>query len=430
MNKNTLLYPLLLLTIFSAPLSGCDQIFGTKGDTVTDEIFVEGRQDPRTILDEVGYAALLPFWDQFDRPTDVMVGFDELVYVTDAAGLHILDRAGRPFRTIPLQGAVTAVQDRLLNVYVSARIDTIVEAVDPTLTWNLPAIFKFQNPGSGSNVVLDTLIMPFDDGSLPITASQHRRLDPARDDNAEKIEITGLGILADNTLYAARRGLRNITGQPAAPDNTVLLFVPVRDAQGEPTGKMRNVTQIRALNPNSPSLISGIGIGDLSTFVGPPQRENMTDDQGFIITQADTSRDIPFRVLWVDAEMTPDGLAYRPRSVMLAQDTSRADRFLYEEGRFLNPSGIAYSADARGHIFVTDASRDSLYLFQSNGQEGVVPPAGSLERKAINVSFGGRGSGPRQFNEPGGVAYFRRVVYVADTGNNRIARYKLNIDFE
>lgn len=416
--------------LFALSVAGCDEIFGTKGDSVTDEVFEEGRQDPTLILDEVGYAALLPFWDQFDQPTDVTVGYDELVYVTDASGLHILDRAGRLFRTIELDGSQRVVQDRLLNIYVSARYDTVVTAVDSTIVWNLPAVYKFQNPGTGATVVLDTLIMPFDDASRSTAGSQRRRLDPNRDDNADKIEITGLGVLHDNTLYVARRGPRNITGEPEAPDNTILIYGPVLDAQGNPTGKMRNVGQIRALNPNVPSLISAVGISDMVTFVAAPQRENMTDDRSFLITQGDPERDVPFRVLWITAEFTPDGLEYRPRSQLLAQDTARADRFLYEEDRFIRPSGIAYSADPRGHIFVTDAGTDSLYLFQSNGQEGVVPPAGSTARKAVNVSFGGRGVGPRQFNEPSGVAYFRRVVYVADKGNNRIARYKLNTDFE
>lgn len=425
--KLTLLILAILVLTFS--LKGCDEIFGTKGDAITDEVFEEGRRDPTIILEEVGYAALLPFWDHFDQPTDVMVGYDELVYVTDATGLHILDRAGRLYRTIELDGAQRVLQDRLLNVYVSARYETIVEVVDPEFIWNLPAVFKFENPGSGSNVVLDTLIMPFDDASLT-PGAQRSRLNPNRTDNADKIEITGLGILHDNTLYVARKGPRNITGQPEAPDNTILIYGPFLDEQGNPTGRMRNIGQIRALNPNVPSLISAVGISDLATFVAAPQRENMTEARSFLLAQGDHERDIPFRVLWVNAEFTPDGLEYRPRSQLLAQDTARADRFLYEEDRFVRPSGIAYSADARGHIFVTDAGTDSLYLFQSNGQEGVVPPAGSASRKAINVSFGGTGSGPRQFNEPSGVTYFNQVVYVADKGNNRIARYKLNTDFE
>ena len=36
---------------------------------------------------------VLPFWGGFEAPNDVHVGFDEFVYVTDANGVHLLDRA-------------------------------------------------------------------------------------------------------------------------------------------------------------------------------------------------------------------------------------------------------------------------------------------------------------------------------------------------
>jgi hypothetical protein len=71
-----------------------------------------------------------------------------------------------------------------------------------------------------------------------------------------------------------------------------------------------------------------------------------------------------------------------------------------------------------------------LFVFTSGGVEGVAPPAGARSTKPVVVSFGGTGSGSRQFNSPEGVAYGDRIVYVADTGNNRISRFRLNTDFE
>jgi hypothetical protein len=195
-------------------------------------------------------------------------------------------------------------------------------------------------------------------------------------------------------------------------------------------GRMRNTSQLQALNPNSPSLTSAIRLNDIATFATPPQRDNITADRSFLLAQGGVDREIPFRVVWVNAVETPDGTEYRSNPSLLAQDTTQASSFLYEQNKFTNPSGLAYSGDERAHIFVTDAATDSLHLFQSNGYEGVNPPPGSSAEKVINVSFGGTGSGPRQFNEPSGVAYFRRIVYVADKGNNRIARYRLNTDFE
>lgn len=425
---------ILFLIVSSVMLSGCDEIFGTKGDSITDDIFDQGRQDPNLILDEVGYAALLPFWTGFDRPTDVYVGYDQLVYVTDANGLHVLDRAGRVGNFIPLRGAVSVTQDRLLNVYVAARIDTVVSNLPSPrnqITWDLPAVIKIRNAnGAGPVEIVQKLVHPFSDNSRSTFSTQTFRLDRSRADNEELVELTGIAVLANNDIYVSRRGPRNVSGQAMAPDNTVLVFSENRDAQGNRMGTMRNTTQLRTLNPNTPSLLSGIDITDISTFIGPPQRENMNPSQSFLIAQGNPAREIPFRVLWVDAVDTPDGIEYRSNGQLLARDTSRAESFLYSEFKFKNPTGIAFSADARGHIFVVDSVTDSLYLFQSNGFEGVNPPAGSSVSKAINVSFGGTGSGPRNFNNPMGVAYFDRVVYVADRDNNRISRYKLNTDFE
>ncbi|MEX0609475.1 MAG: hypothetical protein WD016_13350 [Balneolaceae bacterium] len=429
------MYKKLLIFVFIGLVGlttiSCDQLLGSKGDDITDEIFDEGKKDPNLIVDEVAYAALLPFWGDFDSPTDVFIGYDELVYITDSEGLHVLDRAGRRYDSISIRGAVSVTQDRLLNVYVAARYDTVITAVDPDITWDLPAVYKIKNAnGAGAVEIVDILRHPFMDNSRSTTQAQHRRLDRSGADNEELVELTGVTVLANNDIYVSRRGPANSSGQAAAPDNTVLVYDELRDNNGDRTGKMRNTSQIRTLNPNTPSLLSGLSISDISSFTGPPQRENIPENLSFLLSQGAPERDIPYRVLWVNAVQTPDGLVYQSNGTLLTRDTTRAESFLYDQDKFKNPTGIAYSADSRGHIFVVDSETDSLYMFQSNGIEGINPPAGSAIDKAINVSFGGTGNGPREFNNPSGVAYFKEIVYVADTGNNRIARYKLTTDFE
>ena len=421
----------LLLLFLMIVQGGCSELFNIKDNTDTDEIFDEGKIDPR--LENVdGYAPVLPFWGGFDAPNDVHVGFDEFVYVTDANGVHLLDRADlSPRVTIELEGAEAVTQDRLLNVYVAARIDTIIESIDPTITWNLPAVFKIKNMnGTGPVTFVDTLIFPFDDASLSTSAAQNSRLNRSSGTNYEKVKITGLSILADNTLYVTRTGPFNETTQVAAPDNTVLEFHRIVE-NGVKTDKMRNVRQIRSLSPNVPSLRSAIGLSGIATFVAPPQRDTYTDNRSFLITQSQANEDIPFRVLWIDVVETVDGLIYQQNSQLLAQDTSQASGFLYEPNKFMRPQDVAFGGDDDAFIFVVDSETHRLYQFQSNGQEGVPPPAGAEDQtRQIMVSFGELGAGPKQFNMPSGVAYFRQVVYVADKGNNRIARYKLTSDFE
>ena len=201
-----------LLILWMIVQGGCSDLFNTKDNTDTDEIFDEGKIDPR--LENVdGYAPVLPFWGGFEAPNDVHVGFDEFVYVTDANGVHLLDRADlSPRVTIELEGAEAVTQDRLLNVYVAARIDTVIESIDPTITWNLPAVYKIKNMnGAGPISFVDTLIFPFDDASLSTSAAQNARLNRSSGTNYEKVNITGLSILADNTLYVTRTGPFNET---------------------------------------------------------------------------------------------------------------------------------------------------------------------------------------------------------------------------
>ncbi len=420
-----------LLVLLVVAGAGCDNIFGSKNDETNEDIFDEGNIDPR--LENVdGYAPVLPFWGEFNAPNDVHVGFDTFVYVTDNEGVHLLDRADlSPRRTIQLQGANAVTQDRLLNIYVSARIDTTIDKNGIPTTFNLPAVFKIKNMnGAGEIQFVDTLIFPFDDASLSTSAAQNARLNKSSSNNYENVEITGLTILADNSVYVSRRGPQNSTNQIAAPDNTVLEFARIEE-NGVPTNKMTNVRQITTLNPTNPSLRSAVRLSSIASFVTPPQRDRLTDDRSFLIAQASQAQDIDFRVLWINAVETTDGLIFEQNSSLLAQDTSQANGFLYEPGKFQMPTDIAFSGDDDAFIFVVDSETDSLYQFQSNGQEGVNPPVGAdADSKKILVSFGGEGSGPKQFINPSGVAYYRTIVYVADTGNNRIARFKLTTDFE
>ena len=411
--------------------ASCDQIFNSKQNDDTDDIFDEGRIDP-TLENVDGYAPVLPIWTGFDAPTDVHVGFDEFVYVTDANGIHLLDRADlSPRVSIPLRGAVAIAQDRLLNVYVAARIDTVIQSIDPSITWDLPAIFKIKNMnGAGELTFVDTLIFPFDDASLSTSAAQNARLNRNSAVNYEQVEVTGVAVLGDNTLYATRRGPFKETSSVGAPDNTVLEFQRIV-VNGVKTDKMRNVRQIRTLHPDIPSLRSGIGMSAITSFVSPPQRDSFTEDRSFIIAQADQTKEIPFRVLWINAVETVDGLVFQQNSDLLLQDTTQADGFLYEADKFQLPEDVTFGGDDDAYIFVIDSQLNKLFQFQINGQEGVPPPAGAEDQtRQILVSFGEFGPGPKQFNNPSGVAYFDRVLYVADTGNNRIARFKLTSDFE
>ncbi|GIV60456.1 MAG: hypothetical protein KatS3mg043_1545 [Rhodothermaceae bacterium] len=418
-------WTILLLTL---ALAGCDDLLGSKSDETTREIFEAGRSEPG-LINEVEYVPLFPFFTRggdgnpLEAPTDVYVGYDEFIYVTDARGLHVLDRAGRPAVFVPIAGGATSVtQDRRLHVYVTARRDTTVNG----RTWNLPVVLHYDGLSTGTPALVDLIWHPFDDDSR-----RFNRPDPL--DTDEQVAFTGVAVLPNNNIYVARRGPVNDRTSVILPHNTVLEF----NTDGI------NVQAIIALNPTQPSLRSAIHPADVMTFVQPPQRAFFPNEKHFLIAQSPypdgetpenpaTRDSLRFAVLSIRAVETPDGTEYRPdtEKLQVAANPDRGDGFLYDEFRFENPTDLTFAADGTNYLFVTDAGKDSLFVFTAQGIEGVAPPPGATSTRPVVVSFGGTGDGARQFRDPMGVGYFDRIVYVADRGNNRIARFRLNTDFE
>lgn len=85
---------------------------------------------------------------------------------------------------------------------------------------------------------------------------------------------------------------------------------------------------------------------------------------------------------------------------------------LMQAGKFSEPEDV--TVDPEGSIYVVDADLNFMFKFSSSGEE--------LQ------SFGGSGDGVKQLNSPHGIAFFDKTLYVADTANNRIVRYKLSTD--
>jgi len=72
------------------------------------------------------------------------------------------------------------------------------------------------------------------------------------------------------------------------------------------------------------------------------------------------------------------------------------------------------AVDEFDNIYVVDAGRHSVLKFKYDGR--------------LLLRFGSFGSGNKEFNQPKGIAYYNKTLYVADTGNNRILRFQLSTD--
>ena len=430
------------LLAISPVLSGCDAMFGSKSDPTTDDIFDEGRTDP-TLVDDVGYVPLTPFYEQgtegpLQNPVDVYVGYDEFIYVADDRGLNVLDLAGRPQYLLsevagqPLRDITAIVQDRRLDVYIAARRDTTVAGAECPSSGggeacDLAVIYRVRGLTTGQPRVVDILWHPFDDGSRRFTRYGLPDVYSTGASDEDAV-FTGVSVLADNTLYVTRTGPVNTTasGRPSqtfSPFNAFLQFT----AEGD------YIQYVRALVPDRPSLLSAYYPADVLTFVGPPQRATVSNSPDFMLALAPPPGQAAptYGVVSVKVVETTDGIEYQVDSGRLgAAGSGVGDGALFEPGQFVQPTSLAYAADQTGYLFVLDAGKDSLFVFNQNGIEGVAPPPGSGSTVPVRVSFGGAGAGPLQFMDPQVVAYYREVVYVADTGNNRISRFRLNTDFE
>jgi hypothetical protein len=404
-------------SIMAFLFTGCSSIFGDKEDEQVNDIFKQGAIDPELVPQNVGYVPLYPFFINFSNPVDVYVGYDELVYVVDDNGLNILDLKGTKYQTIPIQGATDVTQDRRLHTYVTGTV-TLPRGQGGAMV-TLAAVYRLSNTATGNYIIEDTLIHPDCDESRSITAF--------RGTDDELVRFTGLTTLHDNTLYVSRTGPRNDPNSFVVPDNSVLVY----DAIG------KNIGSARGLTPNSANLRSALNISSLAGYSGPPQRqEGMNTSKSFYLTQADQGTNIEYRVLNISVQDDPDaGTQYSENASLLSFDFTKGNRFLYEPFRFKKPEDCYVSPDNLQYLFVVDSELDSLFIFTNQGVEGVNAPATFASRKQVIVSFGGTGldgsnSGPFNFNDPSGVCYHRRVIYVADKKNNRVCRYVLNTDLQ
>lgn len=380
-----------------AMLSNCESFTGNK--TSTDFL-----DTPTAQREQVGYVPLQPPFEGLDYPVDVIAGFDELIYVADsgAEAIKSYDVAGNQLGSFPVPGLKAIAQDRSLNLLAVGTVDTTINETSYTLT----AIYRIDmldgnDLGLNNAEIVDKVVHPF--------YSEARSFSSAD----TLISFQDVGILSDDKFYATRTGpgISAIT-----QDNAVLLFNEDGTLQtpiciSTSTGRFCDYF-------DRPIAIT--------TRVKPPQRATPNTSGDFLFTSFAPGRAI--KTQYIRRIATPNGVSYELRQ--LSNDTSQADGFLYKPNRFQKPTDVTIAGDATNYIFVTDKGKDSVYQFTANGLEGVNPPPGASTNRNIKVSFGGTGSGPRNFRNPTGVAYFQERLYVADGGNGVIKRYRLTTDLD
>jgi hypothetical protein len=386
-----------MLMVFSA----CEKPFGDK----TDLGFIEV---PNYDAQPIAFVPILPEIKSASNPVDVMIGYDELIYIADAGSNKVicLDQAGNKLNERTVQGVKALAMTRSLELLVLGTKDTVINGSNYTLD----AVYRFDLIGGStygiSNAVLRKVVIhPF-----------YFKTSFTTSDTA--VHLNGISVMADNLYYVSRSGPSKNSGQIGGPDDAVLIF-----NQNDKFVSTVNVTTEQGLISNYFTTPMAI-----STLAKPPQSTNVQQGGDFLFTSvaANTSLKVQY-IRFVSSEF---GASYELNQSLASQDTSKADGFLYTPRRFTNPKGVTIAGDGSNYIFVSDEAKDSIYLFTLTGLEGVPPPPGYTSKKNINVSFGGRGSGPKQFRSPRALAYYAQILYVCDAGNGRVLRFKLSNDFD
>ncbi len=396
--KNALL--LLMMAFFIS----CNSYFGDK----TDLDFIEV---PDFSIRDVAYVPIQPALTQFVRPIDICIGFDELVYVVDEATEEVvcLDEAGTEIGRLKIQGARAVVQDRRFNLLVIGSKTQEISGVN----YDLSCIYRINlqgNSGYGlSNAqITNTIVHPF---YFKSTFSSGDALV-----KFNKIAVIGdnFNPARNNSWYVSRTGpSRNNAG--LGPDDAILLFNNEDDFES-PVVVNTSAGQFNDYFDQPFGLVGR---------TQPPQISAI-NSADFIFTSLDNNNLL--KVQYIEFLESEFGAEYRAR--ILPPDTSLADGFLYEPNKFSEPKHLALSGDGTNYLFVTDAAKDSVYQFNLNGFEGILPPPASGIKRYQIASFGGKGIGLTQFNEPRGVAYWNKILYVCDAGNGRLLRFKLTLDFD
>ncbi len=355
---------LLLYTLVTVLLSSCT-------DTL-DLNEVDTGDGTNNFGGDTLFVQLNPAWEGFNRPTDIMIGKEPFIYIvdTDNDRIVMLNLNGDILGAKTIKKPVAIAQDFRLNLIVCAQFDTIVGGQNQTYS----AVYK-----------LDMVSVSHQIENAPVT----RLLPRPADLNRPLVEYTGACVFFNNVFYIARKGPNNSSF--VDPDNSILIFSP-KELFGTGEGDTL-IGRVPNIDPLGQGVVSAYDISSLSSFEG--------QSIDILVT---LTGDNSFKTQWLEYVITPVDQRYQSNFL-----PGSGVSFMIPN-RFERPEGC--TVDETGNIYVADAGKDSVYKFNTFGDE--------LQ------SFGG--IAPNLFNEPHGVAFFDKTLYVADTGNNRILRFILSTD--
>ncbi|MCU7496406.1 MAG: hypothetical protein HF314_00325 [Ignavibacteria bacterium] len=366
MNYRKIIMP-LFLAIFAFIALDCDK---NKLD-LEGIIASQSGSDAGKIGDTV-YVKMKDDWTGFDHPMDIIVGTeDNTIYVADTYNDRIvmMNVAGQIESIRSVKHPTALGIDHLQNLIVCAQMETIIQGKTETVS----AVYKFDIRAAGGQIA-----------NAPMSRILPTNNDLRFIDEVRRREYTGVCVFADNSFYISRKG--SVNQGTYDPDNSILIFQKTVSKEDTLIGPVPNITA------DGTGLLSANNISSLTSFKG----------QGMDILVTLIGQN-SFKTQWLQFVSTNTYTGYINK---LEPSNAR----MMAVNRFQQPEDAA--VDESGNIFIADAAKDSIFKFSRYGEE--------LE------SFGGSSV----FKHPYAVAVYNKVVYVADTDNNRILRFQLSTDAE
>jgi hypothetical protein len=323
---------------------------------------------------DTSYVQLSPAFAGFDGPQDVMIGRDQLLYVADTRANRVImmNLAGAQLSARSILHPASLAQDSRLDLLVGGEV---VAANGDTVG----AIFRIHLVSSSPD-------------------SAHR-LDLARIDTVwrelakPQRRFPGITALPNNTWLAVRTGPDNSSF--IDPDARVLLFNR-NDVFLTPLSEFATGTGTGIANINFPTAIASFpGVRD------------------FVLAQSSVG--VAYGAIWMRYDSTAEVDGWTPRF----DPANAIDRFVdfVRPNRFQQPEAVAIDG-ARRDVFVADAALDSIFKFNSRG----ILKAESFGRYRSLIG------NDTTMQQPTGLAFFNKILYVADARQGVILRFTLSSD--
>jgi hypothetical protein len=404
MRRLTLILFVILPSAVFMFMSGCERRLDIAP-------FIAANQQGSGSIGDTSYVEIYPPLGNFGSPRAVLVGNDQLIYVADYDNNEIvmLDAGGTVLGRVGIPHPTTIAQNTKLDLYVGG------ETIAPNGIDTIGAIYRIFLVRFDTTYIarIDTIIGSLGDTTIVKESrdtsyfynhnlsTAHRKI-VWQDAGRPNRRFVGIAMfngnkasLRDNDYLVARVGPDNTSF--VDPDSRVLRFnrgdtliTPLGDLVTRPSG--------------------GTGITDIRNLTGIMIYPGVWD---FVVTQ--NADGVAYGAIPMTFTVTKDFEGWLP-TYDPSNPLQRGTDFI-RPYRFQNATAVTYDRRRR-ETFILDSELDSVVKFNQKGQ---------FRSESFGRSLTGTSNFPA-LNHPMGIAFSNDcTLYIADTGNKVIRRFKLSI---